>query len=419
MSKHHGTSGGASARSTCAAVSTSVPTTRRTVLALFSVKRGHLLTVGALLGVPAGWLLAQGAVADVHDGKHVVRRGRDDRPGARSARCAVRDRTGDRPGAPGRGSAGARGESRLTAGCASGRRPARGAIPHEPAATGAGRFAAACCRGALGTWPARRAPGVWLRRGHCNGVRHSLPRAGSARGARPGGCAAARGALRRGRAARARQPRRCDPTPCRVHRGACGQPLDDGGDRDHDRQLPRDRDLLGGADAAGGSVHVHRPPLQPRHAVDDLAGARIGRHVSPGGRGRRSLSHAQPGVRRTAHGAGDRGLRGPARARKPRLQRTQGRQGSLAERHRAGCDRRLGVVRHQGRQARGRYRAAADIPRASGLPPCRRVLRLHDGSRRRRNGPRDVRAPLRGAAADEPHRLPPRRQRPCRRCAPI
>ena len=58
-------------------------------------------------------------------------------------------------------------------------------------------------------------------------------------------------------------------------RGAGGQPVDDGGDRGDDRQLPRDGGLLGRPDAAGRPVHRPGPARsEPRHAADCLAGAR-------------------------------------------------------------------------------------------------------------------------------------------------
>ena len=80
---------------------------------------------------------------------------------------------------------------------------------------------------------------------------------GLARVVRP---AAAPAARRRG-PARARQPRGGDSAPLDLGRGARRQPVDDGGRRGDDRQLPRHRHLLGRPDAAGRPVH--RPRRAP------------------------------------------------------------------------------------------------------------------------------------------------------------
>ena len=66
---------------------------------------------------------------------------------------------------------------------------------------------------------------------------------------------AARAAARRRRAAGARQPGGGDSAPVDLGGGAGRQPLDDGGRRGDDRQLPGDGGLLDRPDAAGRPLH--------------------------------------------------------------------------------------------------------------------------------------------------------------------
>ena len=86
--------------------------------------------------------------------------------------------------------------------------------------------------------------------------------------ARPADAAPA--ARRRG-PARARQPDVGHPAPVDLGRRAVGQPVDDGGDRGHDRQLPRHGRLLGRPDAAGRPLHRPGHPADRRLGADGVA----------------------------------------------------------------------------------------------------------------------------------------------------
>ena len=78
---------------------------------------------------------------------------------------------------------------------------------------------------------------------------------------------------RRGRTPRARESHRRDSQARHLRRGAGREPRDAGGHRHHDRQFPRDGDLLGLADPArrpvrrhrtGGRISTPRPPSRRR-----------------------------------------------------------------------------------------------------------------------------------------------------------
>ena len=82
---------------------------------------------------------------------------------------------------------------------------------------------------------------------------------------------AARPHLRHRGRARAREPLGRHPAPGRLGCGAGGGALDDGRDRRDDRQLPRDRRLLGGPDAPGGLVHRDRADVRASRAQSTIS----------------------------------------------------------------------------------------------------------------------------------------------------
>ncbi len=136
--------------------------------------------------------------------------------------------------------------------------------------------------------------------------------------------------------------------------GALGEPLDDGGHRGDDRQLPRHGGLLGGPDAAGGPLHRAGRAAHRGLGADALARGRRRRRAAPGrGRGRHvpqrgpDLPRQPGGARRRATSSvvlahGSLLFKSPSNARE-----------ALARGHRPGRGGRVGGVREQVPRTRG------------------------------------------------------------------
>ena len=191
-----------------------------------------------------------------------------------------------------------------------------------------------------------------------------------------------------------------------------GEPVDDGGHRGDDRQLPRDGRLLGRPDAAGRSVH--RPGVRPTVGSEQTLSAAVIEAV-----------RAHPDVAavdsfRNIDLVYEGNLvvlgAGTVRRRARRTARCCSRRRPTAARR---CARAIGtesvIVSEAFANATapqpGDTLTLADAGRAAAVLRRRGLLRLRRRSRRDRDGPPHVRALLRRAAAHRHRRLSARRRR--------